>query len=176
MRKKVIPFAYAESIYEIEPAFYHAIGVKHLMVDLDNTLDPYTVNEPTERALEWARNIQAEGITITILSNNTGKRVSRYAKLLGVAHQGMMKKPFAGPLKRFLKEKGISPGEAILVGDQIQTDVRAGNGAGVRVVLLEPLDAVHEPPWTKFNRLFDKPIRRKLHKLNLLRDWRNIHE
>lgn len=173
MRKKVIPFAYAQSVFEIEPTFYHKLGVKHLLLDLDNTLDPYTVDEPTEKTLAWAKAMQEEGFSITILSNNTGKRVGRYAKLLGVEHQGMMKKPFSGPLKRFLKEKGISPDEAILIGDQIQTDVKAGNGAGVKTVLLEPLDP-HEPPWTKFNRLFDKPKRKKMKKLNLLKDWRQI--
>ncbi len=175
MRKRVIPFAYAQSIFEIEPVFYVRLGVKHLLVDLDNTLDPYTVDEPTERTKRWAQAVETAGLDITILSNNTGKRVSRYAKLLGVNFQGMMKKPFSGPLKRYLKDKGIAPSEAMLVGDQIQTDVKAANGAGVRVVLTEPLDP-HEPPWTKFNRLFDKPKRKKMKKQGLLRNWEDIHE
>ena len=175
MRKRVIPFAYAESIYDILPSFYEAHGVKVILCDLDNTLDPYWVKEPTPRALEWAEKIKARGLGIVILSNNTGKRVERYAKLLGVEFQGMMKKPFSGPLKRYLRNKGLKPEEVMLVGDQIQTDVKAGNGAGVRTVLLEPLDP-KEPPWTKFNRLFDRPKRRRLKKLGLLKDWRTIHD
>ena len=62
MRKRVIPFAYAQSIFEIEPVFYVRLGVKHLLVDLDNTLDPYTVDEPTERTKQWAQAIETAGI------------------------------------------------------------------------------------------------------------------
>lgn len=173
MTKRCIPFALAQDIFEIDPSFYKALGVTAILVDLDNTLDPYSVDEPTERPIAWKKRLEEAGLRIVILSNNSGKRVTRYAKALGVECRCFMKKPFSGPLKRFLAEEHLSPKEAILVGDQIQTDVKAANGAGVRVILTEPLDP-KEPPWTKFNRIFDRPKRKKIYEKHLAPNWKEI--
>ena len=173
MIKRNIPFALAYSIYEIPAAFYKSLGIRYLLVDLDNTLDPYFVDEPREDAIAWKKAMDEAGLTIVILSNNTGKRVGHYAQLLGVRHECWMRKPFSGPLKKFLKRENIDPNEAILIGDQIQTDVKAGNGAGVRTILTEPIDP-DEPPWTKFNRLFDMPKRKKIYGQKLAKEWREI--
>lgn len=173
MRKKVIPFAHATSLYEVDFSFFHSLGIKTLLLDLDNTLDPYTVSEPTSRALEWAKKAKEEGFDIYILSNNSGKRVGRYASLLGVKARYFMKKPFSGPLIRFLNEAKLKKEEVMLIGDQIQTDVKAGNGAGIRVLLTEPL--FHkEPPWTKINRIFDRPKRKKILKHHLCPEWKEV--
>lgn len=173
MRKRNIPFALSSTLFEIGADFYLGHGVKVLLMDLDNTLDPYTVSEPREATLEWKKRMAEAGLRIVILSNNSGKRVSKYAGLLGVECRCFMRKPFSGPLKRFLKEENLSVDEVMLVGDQIQTDVKAANGAGVRCILLDPIDP-HEPPWTKFNRIFDKPKRKKIKRLHLAPYWKEV--
>ena len=173
MRKRNIPFALSDTIFEIPADFYRSIGVKAVLVDLDNTLDPYTVSDPTERPLTWKKGLVEAGLRIVILSNNSGKRVRRYARKLGVECRCFMRKPFAGPLKRFLKEENLAPSEVILVGDQIQTDVKAANGAGVRCILTEPLNP-KEPPWTKFNRFFDRPKRKKIKANGLSHNWKEV--
>ena len=175
MRKRNIPFALSQDIFEIPAEFYQSIGVKALLVDLDNTLDPYVVSSPCDRTKEWKEKIVAAGIRIVILSNNSGGRVGKYASELGVEARFFMKKPFSGPLKKFLAEENLSKDEVILVGDQIQTDVLAANGAGVRVILTEPL--YHkEPPWTRFNRIFDRPKRKKIKSRHLSPYWKEIQK
>ena len=173
MNSRVIPFATAQNVFEIPASFYKKLGVKTLLLDLDNTLDPYTVSEPSERTKDWAKAMMDEGLDIYILSNNSGKRVGKYAGLLGVKARYFMKKPFSGPLKRFLAEMNYKKEEVILIGDQIQTDVKAGNGAGIRVILTEPLYEV-EPPWTKFNRIFDRPKRKKIYAKHLCPTWQEV--
>ena len=79
MRKRCVPFAVADSIFEIPADFYLSLGIKAVLVDLDNTLDPYVVSDPTERPLKWKEDLFAAGLRIVILSNNSGKRVRRYA-------------------------------------------------------------------------------------------------
>lgn len=175
MRRRNIPFATAGSIFELEPAFYRALGVSTVLVDLDNTLDPYTVDDPCERTISWKEKLVGAGLRIVILSNNSGKRVRRYAKELGVECRCFMKKPFSGPLKRFLAEERLKKDEVILVGDQIQTDVKAANGAGIRAILTEPLDKA-EPPWTKFNRIFDRPKRKKIYAKHLAPNWKEVFD
>lgn len=173
MNKKRIPFAYAKSIYEIDVSFYKKLGVKYILCDLDNTLDPYIVSEPQQEAIDLIKKLSEADITLMIVSNNSGKRVHHYASLLGVEAECFMKKPFSGPLIKMMQRRGIKPEEAIMVGDQIMTDVTASNGAGVRCVLTEPL-CDKEPPWTKWNRLFDRPKRKKMADEGLLKDWRTL--
>ena len=173
MLKKRIPYALANTLYEIPFSFYLAKGIKTIFLDLDNTLVPYHCSSPDDRAKKWAQEAKDNGITLYILSNNTGKRVGLFAKELGIEHASLMRKPFSGPLKRFLRTKGLDPNECIMVGDQIMTDVTACNGAHVRCILTEPLDG-SEPPWTRFNRLFDRPKRKKIKKLGLAKPWEEL--
>lgn len=171
MRKRFVPFATAESIYAIDPSFFHNLGVKVILSDLDNTLATVKDKDPTPEAFALAKRLEGEGIRLVIVSNNSGKRVSRFAKALGVEYACWMRKPFGGPLKRYLKKIGIRQDEAILIGDQVITDVAAGNAAGIRTILTEPLNREKDPIWTRFNRIFDNPKRKKIEKEKLAESW-----
>ena len=176
MTKRNIPTALADSFYEIDVKALKAAGIKVILSDLDNTLVPYGSDSPITRPSELVKKLSENGIQLIICSNGLGKRVRHYAELLGVEAAYFMRKPLAGPLKRLLKEKGLDKKEVILIGDQIQTDVRAGNGAGIRVILTKPL-AEYEPIWTKVNRLFEKPKRKKIEANQLAPSWEEVfHE
>ncbi len=173
MFKFFIPFAHAQSIYEIEPEFYKKFGIKVLFIDLDNTLDSYRSKLPSERAKELAAKLLAAGVKPVIISNNRGTRVSTYANALGVEYVHGAGKPFARKIKREIAARGLTPDEVMLVGDQIITDVSAGKNAGIRVVLTEKL--VKEDQFTThFNRLLDRPIRKYHRKRGNLRNWRTL--
>ena len=58
MFKRFIPFAHANSIYEIPVDFYQQNGVTLLLIDLDNTLDSYRLYTPTERAVKLIDNLR----------------------------------------------------------------------------------------------------------------------
>ena len=174
MCKRFIPFAHAQSIYEIPVDFYQKCGVTTLLIDLDNTLDSYRLYTPTERAVSLIAKIKEAGITPVVVSNNTGKRVGAYAKSLDIEFISSARKPFSGRIKKFLKEKGLTPAQSMLVGDQMMTDVLAAKGAGLRIVLTEKI--VKEDQFTThFNRLLDRPIRKHLKKKGKLPDWRTIY-
>ncbi len=174
MLKRWIPFAHANNVYDIPVDFFVKQGVKVLLSDLDNTLITYALAHPTEDCFRFVKELKDHGIELVICSNGLGRRVGPFAEELGVEARCFLRKPFAGPLKRFLKEKGWSKEEVMLVGDQIQTDVLGANGAGIRCLLTEPLGS-YEPPWTKFNRLFDKPKRKKILEKHLTPEWEEIY-
>ena len=171
MFKRFVPFAHAQSIYEISTDFFLNNGVKLLLIDLDNTLDSYRLYEPTERAIALIDSIKKAGIEPVIVSNNRGKRVNTYANTVGVECISSAHKPFARRLRKFLKEKNANLDETMLVGDQLITDVLVAKGAHIRVVLTEKI--VKEDQFTThFNRLLDRPIRRHLRKTGRVPDWR----
>ena len=171
MFKRFIPFAHAQSIYEVPVDFFLNNGVKLLLIDLDNTLDSYRLYEPTERAVQKLNEIKKAGITPIIVSNNKEKRVKKYADVAGVECIYSAHKPFSRRIRNFLAKKNVQATEVMLVGDQLMTDVLAARGAHIRVLLTEKV--VKEDQWTThINRLFDRPIRKHLNKKGKLPDWR----
>ena len=171
MYKRFVPFAHAQSIYEIDPEFFKKNGVKTLFIDLDNTLDSYKAKVPQEKTINYVNSIRDAGITPVIISNNRAERVGGYASALGVECLASARKPFSKRIKKELAKRNLKNDEVMLVGDQMMTDVLAARGAGIRVVLTEKV--VKEVQWTTHvNRVFDRPIRRYHRKRGNLKDWR----
>ena len=170
-----VPTYHAKSIYEVDPSFYKAIGVKNLLIDLDNTLDSFRLFVPSERAVNLVKRLQEAGLHLYILSNNHGPRVSSYATKIQLPFLNSARKPFAFKVKKVLKDQKLLSSETMLVGDQLMTDVLCAKKAKIRVLLTEKI--VKEDQWTTVvNRWFDRPIRRHLKKKVLLKEWVNVHE
>ena len=166
-------YAHAKSIFEIDVEWFKKHNVKTLLVDLDNTLDSFKLYTPTEKAIQFKEVLSAAGINLFIISNNRGKRVSSYAKALGVDYICCAGKPFAGKLKRLIRDKNWNVDELMMAGDQTLTDAGAANKANIRFILTDKI--VEEDQWTThFNRLIDRPIRRHLTKKGKMIDWRTL--
>lgn len=174
MIKRIVPFAYADSLFEVSAAFYQKFHIKAVLCDLDNTLDSYDHPFPSERVFALKRFFSEQGIQMIIVSNNTGRRVRIYAQSLGCRAVCWMMKPLAGRLKRFIKSEGLKPDEVLLVGDQLMTDILAGNGAGLRTLLVAPISRKSDPPWTRCNRCFEKRTRYKILIHRIVLYWRNM--
>lgn len=170
MIKRFIPKFYAKSIYDISLDFYKKLNIKLIISDLDNTLDAFDSGEPSKKAKDLVNNIKTNGIDFVVISNNTKKRVSKYCNLLSVDFISSARKPFSWKIKRYIKRLNIDPKNVIIVGDQTVTDICAGNGAKILTVLTDKL-VEKDQPTTKFNRIFDKKIRKKLLEKNLLLNW-----
>lgn len=172
MNKNFIPTYHALNLYEIPISFYKKIDVNTLLLDLDNTLDSYRQKEPSARAHALINDLKAHNIRPIIVSNNTGGRVKKYAELLNIEFIARVGKPFKKRLLNALKKKNINPHECLVIGDQLMTDILAGNRANIKTLLTEKL--VSEDQFTThFNRLFDKPIRARLKKCGKLNNWKN---
>ena len=159
------PTYYSKSIYNVPISFYKKENVKVIFSDLDNTLDAFYQNEPTEQALKLVFELKKAGIELIITSNNHGERVKRYSTLLNVRCHHSSKKPLSYKLNKFIKGNNLKKEEILVVGDQILTDIILSKGLKVRSLLVEPV-VNKDLPITKFNRFFDKIIR-KLMKKNL---------
>ena len=174
MKNKYVPFAVANSIYEIDIDFFKQQGVKILVMDLDNTLDSYKLYHPTPRAIDYIQRVQDAGILPVIISNNRGKRVRTYANDLKLTYIHSAAKPFGFRIRKFIKEHGWDVKDIMFVGDQMVTDVAAAKRVGARVILTDKI--VKEDQWTtRFNRIFGRMIRKYHKKRGNLIDWRTIY-
>lgn len=173
MNKKAIPFAIASSVYNIPFSFYKENGIQNILLDLDNTLACYKDKFPSQKTKDFISSLKENGFRVAIASNNTNKRVLEFAKELEIPAYCALRKPFPGPLKTLLKKEGLSKKNTVLIGDQILTDVYAGNGAGIKVILTKPLTKL-DPPWTRVNRFLSKRKMKQLYQEPYKQLWREI--
>lgn len=156
----LLPDFYFSSYREVDEIFLKKHGVRALLLDIDNTLEPYENPHPTEQTLAWFSRLSAIGIQFAFVSNNNKKRVDTFNQELGYVAFARAKKPFATNLRRAMKALGVSEKETLFMGDQILTDVLAAHGAGLRCVLVPPIRDKRDP-FTRFKRLIERPILRR---------------
>src|SRR5690554_3143965 len=96
---KFIPTYYAANIYEVDPTFFKEIGIETLLLDLDNTLASYKELTANEQTLAYLAKLEALGIKVILVSNNSGKRVRNYAKSANLPFISGARKPFTGKTK-----------------------------------------------------------------------------
>lgn len=121
----------------------HSRGIRAVVTDLDNTLVGWH-SEAVEREVEtWLAALRSAGFGVCIASNTRNlPRLSRVAAQLGVLHvPGNAQKPRTSGLRRALALLNTKPNETAMVGDQLFTDIVAGNRLGLTTVLVNPLSS-----------------------------------
>lgn len=161
------PDYYCKSIFDIPHEFYSKNNIKYIFSDLDNTLDGYDILYPTKRVFEFVDQIKKLGINLIILSNNHEERVKNYSEPLNVKYMFHTGKPFAKKILKYIKENNINKNEVIMVGDQLMTDVQAGKNAKIKVILTDKI-VPQDQPVTRFNRIFDNFLRKRMRKKGIL--------
>ena len=144
------------ALTEIEPSRLASLGVRLLMLDFDNTIVPYTTNDPTDRMHEWLTKAGDSEIKICVVSNSKRGRVVEFCDKYGIDCITHAKKPFSRGIRECLQRYDMEPGKAALVGDQIYTDVLGANCAGVRSILIP---AIHNHNiWLKLRHVAEMPF------------------
>ena len=156
-----IPTLYLDDIYAITPEMLMQMGVKGIVSDIDNTLVTYDDAEPTEGLIPWLKGMAEAGIPIALVSNNSSPdRVRVFNRSLGYFATARAGKPFGNGVKRALSALGCSPSEAVMIGDQILTDILAGSRLGMKTILVKPIkdrtDLFH-----RFKRRIERPLLRR---------------
>jgi len=114
-------------------------NIKALILDVDNTLSTHHGQVLTEGLSEWLNTMRDNGILMTVLSNSNSKRLTPFAKKIGLDFISMGLKPLPFGYLRALKRLGTKKSETAIVGDQIFTDVAGGNFVGLWTILLTPI-------------------------------------
>ncbi|MBO7304024.1 MAG: YqeG family HAD IIIA-type phosphatase [Clostridia bacterium] len=143
--------------------FLTDIGVKGIILDIDNTLEPYEHPLPGEHVIRWLNSLRDRGIKAAIVSNNGRERVELFNGELGLPAYYKAKKPFKKNLLRAMSDMGTSPDDTVLMGDQVFTDVWAAHNARIRAILVPPINDKRDV-LTRFKRLLEKPVLKKYEK------------
>ena len=165
MALKFVPEYYFKTFNEASADFLSSIGVKGIVLDVDNTLEPYENPLPGEHVKQWLTELKEQGISAAIVSNNGGERINLFNSELGLPAYYKAKKPFKKNVLNAMKDMGTDKSNTILMGDQVFTDVWAAHNTDIRAILVPPIKDKTDV-FTKFKRLLEKPILKKYKKRN----------
>jgi HAD superfamily phosphatase (TIGR01668 family) len=139
------PQSYVRAINTIDPVALRARGIRGAIVDLDNTLVGFRSLAPLAQDAMWVTRAHDAGVAVVVLTNNGTPWASEVARNLGVPCIARARKPLPGGFRRALRLLGLTPDEALVIGDQLFTDVLGAKLAGLEVILVDPI--VRHDPW-----------------------------
>lgn len=88
----LIPKIRVESIFDVTPEMLLSRKINLLLLDLDNTLSPYSGLPPTQTLFKWKERHEANGIKLYLVSNTKTERAHRFAGAFGIPFINKAKK------------------------------------------------------------------------------------
>ena len=152
-----IPDMYQKSIYTINYEKLYEDGMRCLLFDLDNTCVPYVEKKPTKKLKDLFDGLKEMGFKVIIFSNASKKRLEPFKNELVVDCYYSSRKPSKRKFLKVLKMFGFDLSETAIIGDQLFTDIKAANRAGVQAFLVKPVGN-KSTLFIKIKRKFERKI------------------
>ena len=134
--KAMKPDAVYKSVYDIPLDKLKEEGKTCLLLDFDNTLGPDHATAPDKYAFDYIKKVQDAGLTCCLVSNAKSSRSSGIAEKLNIPCITYAHKPRPDGVYRALKLMNVTKDSAVMIGDQVFTDVIAGKTAPVYTILV----------------------------------------
>ena len=155
------PTLLRERIQFVTPEDLRALGVEGILLDVDNTLTKFHSQELSDEVKNWLETMQDEGFKLTVVSNGFAKRVLPFTDKIGLDAVSLACKPSPIGFWRGAKHLGLPLKKCIAIGDQVFTDVLGSKLAGVKMLLLMPIELETNRPTIMLKRHFEKGILRR---------------
>lgn len=163
---RFLPTEFVDSVFDIDVEKLKNMGKKGFLFDIDNTLATYAMPVPDEKTCKWIQGLRDAGFGVYVISNNNEKRVKPFAESIDAGYIAKALKPRSKPIKHACAEMGISIDEAVLVGDQLFTDIWGGSRIGMHTILVKPISSEIEHWFVRFKRKFERLIMKRWNKEN----------
>ena len=137
-----------------------ALGVKGLLLDVDNTLALHGSQVLDPAVEDWLQKMRKAGIRLTVVSNALPRRVAPFAGRIGLRHVAFSCKPFPLAYWRGARRLALPLRECAIVGDQTFTDILGGNISGVHTIRLIPIQKENNAVARFKRRLEDHVLKR----------------
>ncbi len=154
------PTVLKDRITDLTAAELEKMGVRALLLDVDNTLTAHHSQELSPAVSDWFVSMREAGIHLIIVSNAKYERIKPFADKLGLPFIHMACKPFPFGFSRAVRLLSMTKRECAAVGDQTFTDALGARLAGVKMIQLLPIEP--ENKWNfKWRRALEKGILRR---------------
>jgi len=146
-----------KSLDSISPSELSELGMRGLIIDLDNTVTPWNEMEVGPKVTSWFQSLEPHQIKCCVVSNNSEKRVAGVANSLGIPFIYKADKPRRRALYQAMQIMGTTLIDTAVIGDQLFTDILGGNRLGVVTILVLP---INNREWigTRIMRYFERIV------------------
>ena len=155
MCKNIKPHYHFDRVLHMPFSEFRSQGFKYALLDLDNTIAPDHVENPTDYTYKSIKLLQSEGFTCCLVSNAKSMRSMKVAEQLGIKCVPFAAKPSPKGILSALSLLDADKDKTLMIGDQLFTDIVAGNRAGVTTVWVDPYSK-KEVFYVKVKRPFEK--------------------
>ncbi len=145
------------SIKDININLLKEKGIKFAILDIDNTLVPYTSPTPDDNAIEFLDKLKNNGINFCFVSNNNETRIKLFNEKIGAKIFPDAKKPLLYGINKAMMCLGANRENTVLIGDQVFTDILGAKRAKILTILVNPIKEVNTS-FFKFKRYFERRI------------------
>ena len=152
------PDKVCKSVYDVPLGELKEAGKTCLLLDFDNTLGPDHATAPDKYAYDFIKKVHEEGFKCCLVSNASTGRSSKIAEMLEIPCVTYAHKPRPDGVYRALKLMDTPKENAVMIGDQVFTDVIAGRLAPVYTIMVEKYSA-KEIWYVVLKRPFEKLVR-----------------
>lgn len=132
------PQRYVAEVAVVDLAALRARGKRALLLDRDNTIVPRDTKQVPPATVGWLARAHELGFKLCFVSNNWACNVRPDADRFGAQLVSRAAKPLPFALWHACSKLGVSRREAVLLGDQVFTDLLGGKLAGIDTVLVQP--------------------------------------
>jgi len=154
--EKYYPRGYAESVFAIDYAKLYKKGCRGVIFDIDNTLVHHGDNS-TPEVDELFVKIHSAGLKTLLLTNNDEERVQRFIRNIDTNYICDADKPSPDGYLRAVQKLGIKKSQAVVIGDQLFTDILGANRSGIAGILVKFI-RLPEEKWIGKRRYLEKLI------------------
>ncbi|HOP65843.1 MAG TPA: YqeG family HAD IIIA-type phosphatase [Bacilli bacterium] len=160
------PKMYYKDIFSVNYELLKEKGIKCLLFDLDNTIEPIIIPLPDDEDIAFFNKLKGMGFKVIIMSNGYKERVTKFAKKLKVDVIYFSLKPFVKSYLTMMYKYHLKPKEIAAIGDQLVTDIWGANNAKITSIFVDRICDI-EKKGTKINRFFEKLILNYFQKHNM---------
>lgn len=153
---RFVPAHAADSLQSIDLDRLWSGGKRLILLDVDHTLVKWKAMDFAQPVLEWIGRAKTMGFGLCIISNT--RRVHRLQQLsqtLGVETVRGRFKPSRAMFRLALIKFKRKPEEAVMIGDQLMTDILGANRAGIDAIWVRKMEG-KEFAGTRINRFMER--------------------
>lgn len=159
--RSLIPKFYYKTIYEIDLDQLWDMGIRGVIVDLDNTLVAHNDPQVTPGLVNWIATVKQKGFGLVIVSNNNDNRVKKFGTIVDLLFVSAANKPLKSGFFKAVSHMGLKLGQVAVVGDQIFTDIWGGNRCGMVTILVDPIWE-KEGLLIRLKRILERNVRKNI--------------
>jgi HAD superfamily phosphatase (TIGR01668 family) len=160
MFRFLAPHLQVESVLDLGVDRLRRLDLDALLLDVDCTLKSYRSEAVGAEVAGWLGELRAAGIGLCLLSNGREKRIRQFAEKLKLPFVAGACKPLPFGCRRAVRKMGFDGKRTAVVGDQLFADVMAGRLAGLRSILVRPIQPEQEPWYTRLKRPLERLLLR----------------